>query len=113
MNEYYTLLETAKIFNVKVRTVREWLRIGKLHAEKYGRTWAVSSAEIDRLRANLLSKDESDYYTIAELADLEGVSISTVRRWLHNGLQHEKPIGKKEVYIPSVALLAIAQYRHT
>ena len=46
----YSLRETAKILGVKVRTLRDWLRSGKLVAEKNesGR-WRVSAAEIARL----------------------------------------------------------------
>ena len=55
---YYTLLETANIFKVKIRTVREWLKIGKLQAVKQGTMWAVPAVEVDRLKNIILSSDD-------------------------------------------------------
>ena len=109
--DYYTLLETANIFKIRIRTVREWLKIGKIQAEKQGTMWAVPASEIDRLKNKLLPTDEK-YYTITEVAFMYGVSVSTVRRWLHNGLVSYKPTGKKEVYISESALQTINEYRH-
>lgn len=111
MKEDYTLLETAKICGVKVRTVREWLKIGKIQAEKHGTMWKVSASEIDRLKEKMLPTDEK-YYSVEEVAARYSVSISTVRRWLHNGLVSYKPTGKKEVYISESALQTINEYRH-
>lgn len=108
---YYTLLETAQILNVKIRTVREWLKIDKLQAVKQGRTWAVPAVEIDRLKSRQLPTNEK-YYSVEEVAFLYGVSVSTVRRWLHNGLVSHKPTGKKEVYISEAALQTLEEYRH-
>ena len=108
---YYTLLETANIFKVKIRTVREWLKIGKLQAVKHGTMWAVPAVEVDRLKNNLLPADEK-YYSVTDVAALYNVSVSTVRRWLHNGLESEKPTGKKEVFISETALNKINEYRH-
>ena len=108
---YYTLLETAKIFKIKIRTVREWLKTGKIQAEKHGTMWRVSASEIDRLKEKMLPTNER-YYSVEEVAARYGVSISTVRRWLHNGLVSYKPTGKKEVFISETALNKIDEYRH-
>lgn len=108
---YYTLLETANIFKIRIRTVREWLKIGKIQAAKHGTMWRVSASEIDRLKEKMLPTNEK-YYSIEEVAARYGVSISTVRRWLHNGLASYKPTGKKEVYISETSLNKINEYRH-
>lgn len=50
--EVYTLEELSKILSVKVRTLREWIKVGKLKAFKYngnGRYWYVTRAEIKRM----------------------------------------------------------------
>jgi len=47
----YTLQEVAKAAGVQVRTVREWLKLGKIKATKdqNGYRWLVSEDELRRL----------------------------------------------------------------
>lgn len=61
MENHYNLIETAKLTGMKVRTVREWIRNGKLKATKIngGRLWVVSESEIRRVMGE-------DNETIAE-----------------------------------------------
>lgn len=46
----YTLKETAKVLGIQLRTVRQWVKDGKLEAKKYDkcRMWFVSAEEIER-----------------------------------------------------------------
>lgn len=48
----YTIREAAKILNMKVRTIRDWLRKGKIKAEKKTNDWywMIPEVEIERLR---------------------------------------------------------------
>lgn len=48
--KYYTIREVAEILGVKVRTVREWLRLGKIQAERSdnGWYWMISEEEVAR-----------------------------------------------------------------
>ena len=48
----YSLREVAEICDVKVRTVREWLKKGKIHGFKVGesRHWHFSEEELNRVR---------------------------------------------------------------
>lgn len=48
----YTIREAAKILNMKVRTVRDWLKKGKIKAEKKTNDWywMIPEVEIERLR---------------------------------------------------------------
>lgn len=48
----YTIREAAKILNVKVRTIRDWLKKGKIKAEKKTNDWywMIPEVEIERLR---------------------------------------------------------------
>lgn len=49
----YGVPETAKILGIAVRTVRQWIADGKIHAVKpgNGKKWMVMESEIDRLMA--------------------------------------------------------------
>ena len=45
----YTLNEVAMICKVKVRTVREWLKLGKIKAVKMGKRWYVPQDELNKM----------------------------------------------------------------
>ena len=48
--KYYTLKDVAKLLNIQVRTAREWLKQGKIVAEKWeDNRWHVSEVEVRRL----------------------------------------------------------------
>lgn len=46
-----TLSEAAKVFGIRVRTMREWIKLGKVHAEKdkNGWYWLIPEEEIERV----------------------------------------------------------------
>ena len=48
----YTIREAAKILNMKVRTIRDWLKKGKIKAEKKTNDWywMIPEVEIERLQ---------------------------------------------------------------
>ena len=50
----YTIKEVALLLGVKVRTIREWIKTGKIHAIKYGKTkksaWYILEHEIERIQ---------------------------------------------------------------
>lgn len=48
----YTIREAAKILNMKVRTIRDWLKKGKIKAEKKTNDWywMIPEVEIERVR---------------------------------------------------------------
>ena len=49
--KWYSLREAAEALGIKVRTVREWVRLGKIEAEKDegGWRWKIKDSEIRRL----------------------------------------------------------------
>lgn len=51
--KYYSVRQVANQLGLKTRTVREWIRAGKLLGTKYGvsNRWFVSEAEVKRLRS--------------------------------------------------------------
>ena len=48
----YNIVRTAELLGIKVRTVRQWIRDGKLKAVKYdvSNRWFIPESEIERLR---------------------------------------------------------------
>ena len=54
----YNIRQTANILGLKVRTIREWIRTGKLKASKYpvSNRWFISDEEI----ARVMGKESND-----------------------------------------------------
>jgi predicted site-specific integrase-resolvase len=50
--KYYNIISAADLLGIKVRTAREWIRIGKIKAIKYpaSNRWFISAEEIKRVR---------------------------------------------------------------
>lgn len=42
-----TVRETADILGLKVRTIRKWIDVGHIKAEKLGKCWDISEKEIN------------------------------------------------------------------
>ena len=55
LQNYYTLKETANIFNVYWKTIRNWVLKGKIKAIKIGKEWKIPKEEINRIK-NLWEK---------------------------------------------------------
>jgi excisionase family DNA binding protein len=49
IGELYTPKEVAQLLKVTLRTVQEWIRIGKLPAMQYGRIWRVRADDLLKL----------------------------------------------------------------
>lgn len=47
MSKFYTTNEIADMFRVRVFTVWDWIKKGKLHAVKIGRDFRVSEADVE------------------------------------------------------------------
>ena len=48
--ELLTLQETADLFRVTSRTIRRWIKNGKINQIKFGRTIRISQEEINRIK---------------------------------------------------------------
>jgi excisionase family DNA binding protein len=48
---FYNIRHASTLLGVKVRTIREWIKNGKLNAIKYpaSNRWYIPASEIDRL----------------------------------------------------------------
>lgn len=47
-SRYYTTVDIARMFSVRPKTVRQWIRRGHLAAVRLDRQWRISQTEIDR-----------------------------------------------------------------
>ena len=52
MEKGYGVVETAKYLGIKARTVREWIKLGKIKANKLdgSNRWVIMESEIRRIR---------------------------------------------------------------
>ena len=50
MPKYYTVKEVAEIMKVSEKTVRNWIKWGRIKAIKIGRQWRIPAEEIDNLK---------------------------------------------------------------
>jgi hypothetical protein len=63
VKDYYTTAEAAEILNRAEWTVREWCRLGRVHADKRAcgrgtsQEWIISHAELERIRNEGLLPD--------------------------------------------------------
>lgn len=48
METYYTLKEASEVVHIGVRTLREYVKDGKIKASKVGRSYLVGETELDR-----------------------------------------------------------------
>lgn len=49
-----TIREASKALGIKVRTVREWIRTGRLRAEKHGKQWVIlADIDSDEIQARI------------------------------------------------------------
>ncbi|HAS92079.1 MAG TPA: hypothetical protein DCS12_07570, partial [Clostridiales bacterium] len=46
MGKYYSAKEAAEEFDLSEKTLKDWLRAGKLKGEKFGRAWRIADSEI-------------------------------------------------------------------
>jgi len=52
VEKYYSTEDVAEILGFKEKTVREWLRTGKLKGKKIGRLWRVKESDLEEFINN-------------------------------------------------------------
>jgi len=52
VEKYYSTEDIAEILGFKEKTVREWLRTGKLKGKKVGRLWRVKESDLEEFINN-------------------------------------------------------------
>lgn len=60
MQKHYTIKDSSKLLGIKVRTVREWIKTGKLKAVKYPNCnmWFIPQDEIIRITGGDINANE-------------------------------------------------------
>ena len=55
----YSITGASEVLGLKVRTIRQWIRDGKIKAQKYkmSNRWFISQEEIDRIQSVRSDKD--------------------------------------------------------
>ncbi|WP_105615774.1 helix-turn-helix domain-containing protein [Vallitalea okinawensis] len=84
-NKFYTVDEVAEILNIHSKTVRKYIREGKLKATKVGKQWRITGHDLSILvegENNIMPKDEITMHT-SDLQVISGqnaskASVSTV-----------------------------------
>lgn len=59
--EEYRLKDAAHLCGVKVRTMREWIKAGKIGANKAKNGWYWQIPDSEILRVNLMRREENDH----------------------------------------------------
>jgi len=52
VEKYYSTEDVAEILGFKEKTVREWLRTGKLKGKKVGRVWRIKESDLEEFINN-------------------------------------------------------------
>jgi excisionase family DNA binding protein len=52
VEKYYSTEDVAEILGFKEKTVREWLRTGKLKGKKVGRLWRIKESDLEEFINN-------------------------------------------------------------
>ena len=96
MERMYNIVQASQLLGIKVRTVRDWISKGKLHAQKYecSNRWYIPESEINRVRSTMRSIDKDGILStvksgesVKNVAELYDVSITTVYNIMHeNGV---------------------------
>jgi excisionase family DNA binding protein len=58
----YGVKEAAKMLGIKVRTLREWIRVGKIKAEKDTNDWywLIPESEVQRIVVQRVKSENAD-----------------------------------------------------
>jgi|GEM_PF-952225 len=86
MDKYYTPQEAAETFNLKEKTLKDWLRAGKVKGEKVGRSWRVADSEIRTYLKLPLATSHSNVTKDLVLSQLEKIQESLLS--IDEGLTH-------------------------
>lgn len=102
MNEvYYNVEQIAKMLNIHPKTIQRYIREGKLHATKIGKSWRVTGHDLSRFTegtsatsAGIPTKDPIKAQTIASsVVDISGIDNNEAMRIVNslNATMNSKP----------------------
>ena len=86
MDKGYSILTAAQAIGVQSRTIRAWIRNGKIKASKIPgtRRWVIAESEITRYKNMYASEPQG--YGAEEVAVMLGVKKYTIVNWCKTGI---------------------------
>ena len=93
MEKYYSAKEAAEKFGLSEKTLKDWLRAGKLKGEKSGRAWKIAESVLrDYLKlpySDNRIKSESDFSY--ELLDIQ-IKLFNIEKYGYGGISRSKAL---------------------
>ena len=75
-NKFYTIDQVAEILGIHHKTVRKFIKEGKLNANKLGKQWRISPLDLDRFTKVEDSIDESEAISYDEEIELSNNELN-------------------------------------
>lgn len=59
MEKNYSIKQASDLLGIKIRTVRQWIRDGKIKGKKYPKSprWFIAESEIKRVRGDVIENE--------------------------------------------------------
>ena len=93
MEKYYSAKEAAEEFNLSEKTLKDWLRAGKIKGEKVGRSWKIAESVLrDYLKlpySDNRIQSESDLRY--ELLDIQ-IKLFNIEKYGYGGISRSKAL---------------------
>jgi excisionase family DNA binding protein len=121
MHDMFTLEEIAAQTKVKVKTVREWLRTGKLKGIKAGKLWRVRADDLNAFleasvkpRIRLVDEPVTTLWTSENIAELRIFDLIDLLQRAYQTSKENLPLrlecAGKEVYLRRVEVRSISAH---
>lgn len=84
----YDIDALSKKLGISIRTLRGYVRTGKIKAKLIGRTYFITETAVDRFLeppAEDATKAGPDFLTVSEFAKKAELPETTIREWLRDG----------------------------
>lgn len=79
-NKFYTIDQVAEVLDIHHKTVRKFIKEGRLKANKIGKQWRISQVDLDLFMKNkksICNNEEFNYYDEIEFSNNENINKVT------------------------------------